>query len=118
MIELSQQVCDTLDLVYWKLKNNQTSQSTKPLSVYHLPEEQKELLREILLAINIQLEHSMILSIEESKVIIKVKEKQLIFADVTTKDTASQINLASLLQMQQDQTYKKQTWLKLKKVFL
>jgi hypothetical protein len=118
MIELSQRVCETLDLVYWKLKETKIEKTPQAKSVYYLPEDQRELLRKILLAINIQLDNTMIQLIEESKVIIKVKEIQLVFSDVAALDSASLINLASLGQMQQQPSYKKQTWLKLKKVFL
>jgi hypothetical protein len=118
MIPLTQQLCETLDLVYWKLKDNETIEVTKPLSVYHLPEDQKELLKNILLAIQVHLDNSMVQSIEETKVCIKVRDKLLIFEDVTKADTDETIHLAGLQQMQQDPAFKKQTWLKLKTVFL
>ena len=118
MISLSQQLCETLDLVYWKLKGKEISQETNPLSVYHLPEDQKELLRKILLAINVHLDNNMIQSIDESRVVLLVQDKLLCFEDVTKPDDSKNINLAGLQQMQQDPSFKKQTWLKLKKVFL
>jgi hypothetical protein len=118
MIELSPQLCETLDLVYWKLKANETNAQPQTKTIYSLPDEQKQLLTNILIAINIQLESTMIELIEETKVIVKVNDIELIFSDVLATDTANAINLAGLKQMQDDPTYKKQTWLKLKKFFL
>ena len=118
MIPLTQKLCETLDLVYWKLKDNDSVQETNSLSIYHLPEDQKELLKKILLAIQIQLDNSMIQSIEDNKVIIQVKNKTLIFEDVSINDTSDTVYLSGLAQMQQDPAFKKQTWLKLKAAFL
>ncbi|MFK8010702.1 MAG: hypothetical protein AB8B80_01590 [Marinicellaceae bacterium] len=113
MIELSQQLCEELDLTYWQL-NNASNKEKK----YYISREEKELLRKILLAKGISLTNISLKITDQAIVIVTVNKHQLIFEDVTKKDVSGITYLAKISEMLNSQEQKKLTWYKLKNLEL
>ena len=114
MINLDKHLCDELNITYWQLRQ----ENTEDTSVFHINREEKELLRNILLAKGIQLLDESLTIEEHGKVTVTIGKYCLVFMDANHKDTKTHINLAKLADMQNDQQLKKLTWFKLKNLNL
>ncbi|MCF6288163.1 MAG: hypothetical protein L3J53_02865 [Proteobacteria bacterium] len=111
MIELTQDVCQELDLIYWQLKpNDEINQVEQP----RISREEKELLRKILLAKAVTLDDNLLEIKANGEVIVNLGGYQLIFNDVSIPDTQHIIYLSKLADMANSPKEKKQTWYKLK----
>ena len=116
MIELTQDLCQELDITYWQL---QSVNPTNQVEEYNICHEEKELLRKILLAKGVTLKDKMLEIKDCGVVIIKLNNIQLNFEDVTLPDTKGDyVNLSKLKDMLDSPEQKKHTWYKLKSLDL
>ena len=115
MIELSEQMCDELDLTYWQLNNTKSSAQAP---VHRISRDEKELLRKIILAKGITLTDDLYEIKENGIVVVNLNKHQLIFADVKKTDSQGIINLAKISAMMESPEQKKLTWFKLKNIDL
>ncbi len=115
MIELTQDACKELDLIYWQLKpNDETNQIEQP----RISREEKELLRKILLAKAVTLDENQLEIKANGEVIVNLGSYQLVFNDVSIADTQNVIYLSKLADMVSSPKEKKHTWYKLKELDL
>lgn len=111
MIELTQDVCQELDLIYWQLKSNdEINQVEQP----RISREEKELLRKILLAKAVILDENQLEIKANGEVVVSQGGYQLVFNDVSTTDTQNVVYLSKLADMLSSPKEKKHTWYKLK----
>ena len=108
MINLSQQICEELDLTYWQLRGKNSTQK------HTINREEKELLRKILLAKSITLNESSLEVQSNGVVVVTLSNIRLIFNNVKLTDTDNSINLPNLSEMLHNSHYKKDAWFKLK----
>jgi hypothetical protein len=108
MINLSQQICEELDLTYWQLRGENSIQK------HSISRDEKELLRKILLAKSITLSESLLEIHSNEIVIVNLSKQRLVFNNVKLTDTDICINLPKLSEMLHNSHYKKEAWFKLK----
>jgi len=111
MIELTQQLCEELDLTYWQL--NLIDAENQP-QVHTISRDEKELLRKILLAKGVKLNEGILEIRESGIVVINLDNNQLIFDDVNLIDQKPIVHLAKISDMLTNPEQKKHTWYKLK----
>lgn len=113
MIDLTQELCDELGLTYWQLRTN-TNEEPVILRISH---DEKELLRNILIAKGVTLTDEMYQVISEGIVQVQLNENHtLVFDDVKKPDEPGITHLSALSAMLKDQQQKKLTWYKLKQL--
>lgn len=108
MITVTSQFAHELGLTYWQIPESNTT------TVYQLNHDEKELLRKIMQAKAIKLTDGMIIVEKGNVVRVTTQTHQLVFDDVTQKDTDKIIHLARLNEMLKNNELKKLTWHKLK----
>lgn len=108
MIVLNSTNSEILGLTYWKLKSKETQ------TTYTMSRDEKELLRKILLAINIKLNNEMLEIKEGSIAHVTLPHWLLVFDSVDKTDSGKIIHLSKLSTMLEDKEQKKHTWHKLK----
>jgi hypothetical protein len=116
MINLNQQLCNELELVYWQLDGCDSTIEQAPQ--YSINREERELLRKILLAKGIMLTDEMLTIHDEGIAIVIVNNHQLIFDDVKANDKDNCTHLAKVSEMLNSVEHKKHTWFKLKNLEL
>ncbi len=114
MINLNKQLCDELGITFWQLRKESDNNKVS----HHISQEEKELLRNILLAKGIQIQAKDCIIEERGVVKLAVGKYILEFNDANQTDTDTHINLAKLSDMQNNQQLKKITWFKLKNLNL
>ena len=115
MIQLTQQLCNELNLTYWQLNLPEGNEVSE---VFTISRDEKELLRKILLAKGITLTDEILQIKQDGVVVINLLNNQLIFDDVTLVDSQGITHLAKVGDMLDSQEHKKHTWFKLKNIDL